>query len=219
MTEYLYRVRITEYPEGSMEPIYYNDGSGEVDDWVPVRGWAPPGWKPEGNYVKLLGTTEFVWPTTRTLYRSRSGAHKRARLLESFGASAAIERSNRLVWPHDLTDWASHEYGTASDRGCRTNVDTWSLGTRLAFDVARFNDDPIQVDEVVSMYERVADDSHQFSLILAAALKFGANRVIGQLLSLIERGDADVESARSWLHEYAAYLWSTESSADSGQRA
>jgi hypothetical protein len=98
MTDHLYRVHITAYPEGSVEPIY--DGESEEPDcWVPVPGWAPPGWKPEGNYVKMLGTTEFVWLTTTKLYRSRSTASKRAQLLESVGATVVIERSSRIVWP------------------------------------------------------------------------------------------------------------------------
>ncbi|AEF34761.1 gp49 [Mycolicibacter sinensis] len=48
----------------------------------------------------MLGTSEFVWPTTNKIYRSRSTAKKRAELIESFGATAAIERSSKITWPH-----------------------------------------------------------------------------------------------------------------------
>jgi hypothetical protein len=104
MTDHLYRVRITEYPNGSVEPVHY-PGDDEPQ-WVPVSGWAPPGWKPEGNYIKMLGTSKFVWPSTKKLYRSRSTANKRANLLRSFGATVVIERSNKIVWPDTMP---SHE--------------------------------------------------------------------------------------------------------------
>lgn len=99
MTNYLYRVRITEYPDGAAHPVC-DFGSDEVEHWEPVPGWAPPGWKPEGNYTRMLGTSEFVWPTTNKIYRSRSTAKKRAELIESFGATAAIERSSKITLPH-----------------------------------------------------------------------------------------------------------------------
>jgi hypothetical protein len=95
MTDYLYRVRITDYPEGAVE----SDGHPDDEGMVPVPGWAPPGWKPVGNYVQILGTEQFIWPTTKADYRSRSTAKKRAQLLESFGATVVIERSSRITWP------------------------------------------------------------------------------------------------------------------------
>jgi len=52
MTDYLYRVRITDYPEGAVE----SDGHPDDEGMVPVPGWAPPGWTPVGNYVQILGT-------------------------------------------------------------------------------------------------------------------------------------------------------------------
>jgi hypothetical protein len=66
VTDYLYRVRITNYPDGAVE----SDEHPDDERMVPVSGWAPPGWKPEGNYVQILGTEHFVWPTTKTEYRS-----------------------------------------------------------------------------------------------------------------------------------------------------
>ena len=92
---YLYRVRVLSYPAGSHVDI---ECGGETYT-EPVEGWAPPGWRPEGRYVELLGTSEFVWPVTNKTYQSRSTAKKRADLLESLGASVVIERSSAITWP------------------------------------------------------------------------------------------------------------------------
>lgn len=94
---HLYRVRVLAYPEGSHEPDPYDD-----DVFEPVEGWAPPGWRPEGRYVEMLGTDQFVWPVTNKTYHSRSTAKKRAELLESYGAIAVVERSNRIEWPVEV---------------------------------------------------------------------------------------------------------------------
>ena len=91
---YLYRVRVLAYPEGSHRPSEYDD-----DLLEPVEGWSPPGWRPEGRYVELLGTSDFVWPVANKTYHSRSTAKKRADLLESYGATAVVERSSRIEWP------------------------------------------------------------------------------------------------------------------------
>lgn len=91
---HLYRVRVISFPAGSHRPCE-DDG----DLLEPVAGWAPPGWRPEGRYVELLGTSDFVWPVTNKVYHSRSTAKKRADLLESFGATAVVERSSRITWP------------------------------------------------------------------------------------------------------------------------
>lgn len=93
---HLYRVRVTSFPEGSHRTCEYDD-----DLMEPVEGWAPPGWRPEGRYVELLGTSDFVWPVTNKVYHSRSTAKKRAELLESFGATAVVERSTRIEWPEE----------------------------------------------------------------------------------------------------------------------
>lgn len=96
MSDYLYRVVITKMPEGSTFDVELPDGE-IVTELTP--GWAPAGWKPEGNYVEILGTTEFVWPTTNKTYRSRSTAKKRADLLRRYGAECVIQRSSRITWP------------------------------------------------------------------------------------------------------------------------
>lgn len=93
--ERLYRVRVDSYPAGA----FYQPNP-EVDDyWEPTPGWTPPGWRPEGRYVEIMGTSEFVWPVTNKVYQSRSTAKKRADLLERYGAKAEVERSSRITWP------------------------------------------------------------------------------------------------------------------------
>jgi hypothetical protein len=92
--DYLYRVAVTAYPEGAFECI-----NEEADLWIPTPGWEPPGWRPVGNYTQMLGTSEFIWPVTSHVYGSRSTAEKRRKLLESYGATAIVEQSSRIVWP------------------------------------------------------------------------------------------------------------------------
>lgn len=98
--DFLYRVRVIRYPDGAFEPYGPVDPQHPEDAiWGPVSGWAPPGWRPEGRYVEMLGTSEFVWPVTNKIYRSRSTAKRRADLLESYGATVVVERSSRITWP------------------------------------------------------------------------------------------------------------------------
>lgn len=100
--DYLYRVRVVRYPDGAFEPV---DPEGEI--WLPVPGWRPPGWRPVGNYIQIMGTDEFVWPVTHHTYGSRSTAVKRAKLLESYGATVVVERSSRITWPDTDTEVAA----------------------------------------------------------------------------------------------------------------
>lgn len=93
--DYLYRVCVVAYPEGSHHEVDYG---GEIHT-EPVPGWRPPGWRPRGRYVEMLGTDEFVWPTTNQVYGSRSTAKKRADLLAEYGATAAVQRSSCITWP------------------------------------------------------------------------------------------------------------------------
>jgi hypothetical protein len=96
--EYLWRVRVTSYPEGAFTPEVEGD-----DGWhVPTPGWSPPGWSPDEGYVEILGTTEFIWPVTNRSYGSRSTAKKRADLLQRYGATVVIERSERVMWPEQV---------------------------------------------------------------------------------------------------------------------
>jgi hypothetical protein len=92
--DYLYRVVVTSYPSGAFTCVHE-----ELDLWEPTPGWQPPGWRPVGNYTQIMGTHEFVWPVTNKVYGSQSTAKKRADLLQSFGATAVVERSSRITWP------------------------------------------------------------------------------------------------------------------------
>ena len=98
MSDYLYRVRVVKYPTGSFQPVPV-----EIDAGIrmPTPGWCPPGWSLSDEYVERLGTSAFVWPTTKRVYASRSSAVKRAMLIESFGAQAVVERSSRITWPEE----------------------------------------------------------------------------------------------------------------------
>lgn len=95
---YLWRVRVLKYPPGAFEYIE------EMMDWVPVIGWKPPGWVPVGNYVKILGTTDFVWPIVHKVYHTEATAKKRAKLLEMYGAECSVERSSFITWPEQTED-------------------------------------------------------------------------------------------------------------------
>ncbi|GAA1881585.1 hypothetical protein [Williamsia serinedens] len=89
----LWRVRVLSYPTGSHRFI-----DDEMDLMEPVPGWEPPGWRPEGRYVEMLGTSEFVWPVANNAYGSRSTAKKRADLLTSYGATVVLEKTKPIEW-------------------------------------------------------------------------------------------------------------------------
>ena len=98
--DHLYRVKVTRYPDDAFEPIGPIDFEHPEDQiWERVPGWHPPGWRPVGQYTEIMGTAEFVWPVTNKVYGSRATAKKRADLLESYGATAVVERSSRITWP------------------------------------------------------------------------------------------------------------------------
>lgn len=95
--QYLYRVRVTRYPEGAFVAV---DPDGEVLE--PTPGWRPPGWRPRGEYTRIMGTEEFVWPVTNQVYGSQSTAKQRQSLIQSFGATAIVERSSKIAWPEEV---------------------------------------------------------------------------------------------------------------------
>lgn len=95
---YLYRARVIAYPEGSHVPRRAPWGE---DYESPVPGWKPPGWEPTAEYIERLGTAEFVWPVVGRQFKNRSTVKRRVELLESFGATAVVERSSRIVWPEE----------------------------------------------------------------------------------------------------------------------
>ncbi|SDT83716.1 hypothetical protein [Gordonia westfalica] len=93
---YLYRVAITSYPEGAL--TFYTDDTGEEFGY-PNPDWEPEGWDPDPGYIAQFGSRRFHWPSTKREYKSLSSAKSRAKLIESYGATAVVERSSRIVWP------------------------------------------------------------------------------------------------------------------------
>ncbi|WAB10625.1 hypothetical protein SEA_ECLIPTUS_60 [Gordonia phage Ecliptus] len=95
---HLYRVAVSSYPEGAL--IFYADDDGEEFGY-PNPDWEPEGWDPDPGYIEQYGGRRFYWPSTRREYKSLSSAKSRAKLIESYGATAVVERSSRITWPGD----------------------------------------------------------------------------------------------------------------------
>ncbi|NEW33795.1 hypothetical protein GV791_14650 [Nocardia cyriacigeorgica] len=97
MNQYLYRVQIIEYPEGALIVDEH-----EPDAMNLNPDWQPPGWDPSPEWVERFGGVTggaFFWPKTDREYRSRSSAVKLRRLVESYGATAIVQRSAPIIWP------------------------------------------------------------------------------------------------------------------------
>lgn len=90
----LYKVEITNYPAEAL--IQTEDGP------IVDEAWAPANWLADDDeraaWVERHGDTRFFWPATWRLYRSRSGAKDRARLIESYGATVDVVESEPIVW-------------------------------------------------------------------------------------------------------------------------
>ena len=93
----LYRLEVT-YPEAAMIAAPHAPGDEIVYEFDPE--WKPAGWSPTDKWVERFKTTEFFWPNARKLYLSRSGARARAKLLESFGATVEIRRTEPVQWEY-----------------------------------------------------------------------------------------------------------------------
>lgn len=107
MSDYLYRVQITSFPDGAMiQSPYCSDECAWCDGndcFYPDREWSPEGWDPDPEWIERFGRdtgAQFFWPSTDREYKSRSSAMTRKRLIESYGATAIIQRSSRIVWPY-----------------------------------------------------------------------------------------------------------------------
>ncbi|MBF6368372.1 hypothetical protein IU469_22000 [Nocardia puris] len=95
----MYRVQVTSWPQGSMRQDPH-----DPDCSYPDRSWRPPNWSPSPQWVGRYGGDTgdaFFWPKTDRWYRSRSSAARLRKLLESYGATAIIQRSAPILWPHD----------------------------------------------------------------------------------------------------------------------
>lgn len=92
---YLYRVVITKYPAGAwISEIVDGEEHSRINE-----DWAPDGWDPGEDWLARFGSSRFFWPSTKREYKSQSAARSRARLIESYGATAVVERSSLIAWP------------------------------------------------------------------------------------------------------------------------
>lgn len=90
MRDYVWQLDV-EYPT---EAYYEHKYMGHILN----PDWSPKGWDPDEEYVSRFGTERFVWPTVRRFYLSRSSAVNRANLLEFYGASVRLMRSQPLAF-------------------------------------------------------------------------------------------------------------------------
>jgi hypothetical protein len=95
---YLYRVVITKFPPGSwVEEADEYGGSYLNPEWV------PEGWRPDEEYASRFGS-QFFWPSTKHEYKSKSSAKARAKLIESYGATAEVVQSSLITWPAEAEE-------------------------------------------------------------------------------------------------------------------
>lgn len=87
----LYRVRVVAYPEGAT----YENAYGQT---VIDSRWSPPGWEPTAYYVESAGTFRFYWPSTQRMYWTLKAAKERAALMENYGATVVIEKTQPVQW-------------------------------------------------------------------------------------------------------------------------
>jgi hypothetical protein len=97
----LYRLEVT-YPEAAMIEREGHFPDADADDiyYGLDPEWEPAGWAPTAEWVQRFKTTAFFWPNSRKLYLSRSGARARAQLLESYGATVVIRRTEPVKWEY-----------------------------------------------------------------------------------------------------------------------
>lgn len=102
MSGEMYRTQIIEYPEFE-DYTAFDDRKWHVDD--DTRRWEewsrPVGWVASDDYVERYQTNKFFEPSTDRWYKSRSSAGDRARLLNSMGYVAIVQRSAPVQWPAD----------------------------------------------------------------------------------------------------------------------
>lgn len=93
--EYVYSLDVI-YPPGAIIPTQRGVGFPVV--WQFNPDWKPDGWVPDEDYIAQFGTVRFIWPKVRRIYASRSSAVTRADLLEHYGATVRVLRSQRIDW-------------------------------------------------------------------------------------------------------------------------
>lgn len=97
ISQTLYRVQIVEYPE--FEEYYAWDKRHVEHSGIPWE--RPVGWEPTPDYTERFQTDKFFEPSTDKWYKSRSSAAERAKLLNSMGYVAIVQKSAPVVWPAD----------------------------------------------------------------------------------------------------------------------
>jgi hypothetical protein len=90
MRDYVWQLDV-EYPDGA---YYENEWMGRI--LSPT--WQPDNWIADDEYVSRFGTEQFIWPSVRRFYLSRSSAVGRANLLEYYGARVRLLRSQPLAF-------------------------------------------------------------------------------------------------------------------------
>lgn len=87
----VFSVQVTEFPAGSHD-----------DEGRPDPTWAPPGWDAERASLIKAGILRlgegFFWPkSSGLLYKSRSTARNRVKLLRKYGATAEVVKA-KVEW-------------------------------------------------------------------------------------------------------------------------
>ena len=88
MRDYVWQLKV-EYPA---EAYYEHPYMGRTLD----PSWEPANWEADDEYQDRFGTEQFIWPSVRRYYLSRSSAVDRANLLEYYGARVRLMRSQAM---------------------------------------------------------------------------------------------------------------------------
>lgn len=102
MTTHLYRVQIIDQPEWEERLCFdtYKYGPHEGERYQTYKH-CPVGWVASDDYIAHFGTDKWIEPALEKLWKSRSSAADRVKLLESAGYTAIVQRSAPVEWPTD----------------------------------------------------------------------------------------------------------------------
>ena len=102
MSGEMYRTQIVEYPEFEDYTAWDDRGLYGENTGRRWEEWSRPvGWEPSDDYMEHYRTNKFFEPNTDRWYKSRSSAGDRARLLNSMGYVAIVQRSAPVQRPAD----------------------------------------------------------------------------------------------------------------------
>ena len=113
----LWKLEVVALPESAMRTVRLGDlTEGELDAYevcldevnpddtmrIEIKDWTPPGWleHPEVRawWIETHLTEDFFWPKSTSIYFTKASARKRARLIESYGATVRVIESEPVVW-------------------------------------------------------------------------------------------------------------------------